>query len=382
MRAAGTRILGNREMNFVHLNCHSYYSLLSGTNSVKELMEEAKRLGMKALALTDTNGMYGAVEFYRAAKEAGIKPIIGADIRYGEERALLLALDREGFGAISRILTDMHMVDGFLLQDALRELGKSRVAAKVAVLVDSPAMLGRLEKDAVLPRLYAEVIRDGRSSSSEVKLVRTAKRMGVPLVATNNVHFIRPEDHHVHRVLRAIAGRTTLSALERREVVSPECSFKSGSEMVCLFHDLMGAVANASRLAEECNIKFDLGKPVFPEFDIPKGETHYSYLCKICFDGAARLYKPLTRTVIKRLSYELEVIDKLGFSPYFLIVWDIVRFANENDIPVVGRGSAADSLISYVLSITPVDPIKHNLYFERFLNLERDDQPDIDVDFC
>ena len=369
-------------MNFTHLNCHSYYSFLSGTASVVELVEEARRAGMKSLALTDTGGMYGAVEFYKAAKEAEIKPIIGVELKSDDLRVLLLALNREGFASISALVSRQQLEDGFSLKDAIRVLASGREAANVAFLADNVPLL-KFIRESGAPRLYAEIVRTGKDcSAKETALLATTMRMRVPPVATNNVHFIRSEDHAVHRALRAISFRTSLSALKPDDVVHCENRFKTGGEMTCLFHDLPEALKNAAVLAGECNVEFELGKPVFPLFEVPEGETHYSYLCKLCFDGAARLYKPLTRTVMKRLSYELEVIDKLGFSPYFLIVWDIVRFACENRIPSVGRGSAADSIISYVLGITPVDPIKYNLYFERFLNLERADPPDIDIDFC
>jgi DNA-directed DNA polymerase III PolC len=369
-------------MDFTHLNCHSYYSFLSGTASVAELVDEARHAGMKSLALTDTGGMYGAVEFYKAAKEAEIKPIIGAEIESGGNRVLLLALNRDGFASISALVSRQQLEEDFSFKDSIGALAESREAANIAFLADSAPLL-KFIREAGAPRFYAEIVRTGKGGSSkEAALIAAARRMRIPLVATNNVHFIRSGDHAVHRVLRAIGLRTSLSALKPADTVHHEHRFKTGGEMTCLFHDLPEALKNVAALARECNVEFDLGKPVFPLFDVPEGETHYSYLCKLCFEGAARLYKPLTRTVMKRLSYELEVIDKLGFSPYFLIVWDIVRFARENRIPSVGRGSAADSIISYVLGITPVDPIKYNLYFERFLNLERADPPDIDIDFC
>jgi DNA-directed DNA polymerase III PolC len=369
-------------VDFTHLNCHSYYSFLSGTASIAELIEEARRSGMKSLALTDTGGMYGAVEFYKAAKEAEIKPIIGAEIKADTQRVLLLAINREGFASISALVSRQQLEDGFSFNDSLRALASSRDAENIAFLADNAPLL-KFIKESGARRICAEIVRAGKGgSSNETALIAAAKRMRIPLVATNNVHFIRSEDHGVHRALRAIGLRTSLSALKPADTVHHEHRFKTSVEMTCLFHDLPEALKNTSVLASECNVEFELGRPVFPLFEVPESETHYSYLCKLCFEGAARLYKPLTRTVMKRLSYELEVIDKLGFSPYFLIVWDIVRFARENCIPSVGRGSAADSIISYVLGITPVDPIKYNLYFERFLNLERADPPDIDIDFC
>lgn len=369
-------------MDFTHLNCHSYYSFLSGTASISELINEAQRCGMKSLALTDTGGMYGAVEFYKAAKEAEIKPVIGAEIISGGLRVLLLALNRDGFAAISAVVSRLQLEEDFSFNDSLSALASSREAANVVFLADNPHLL-RFFRDSGAPRLYAEIVRSEKGGSAkEAAILSAAKKLRIPIAATNNVHFIHSEDYPVHRALRAVALRTTLSSLKPSDTVHYEHRFKTSVEMNCLFHDLPEALKNAVSLADECRIEFDLGKPVFPLFNVPEGETHYSYLCKICFEGAARLYKPLTRNVMKRLSYELEVIDKLGFSPYFLIVWDIVRFARENRIPSVGRGSAADSIISYVLGITPVDPIKHNLYFERFLNLERTDPPDIDIDFC
>ncbi len=368
-------------MEFAHLNCHSYYSLLSGVASVSDLVREAKENGMKTLALTDTNGMYGAVEFYKAAREAGIKPVIGAEIVHDGDSLRLLAVNRTGFAAISWLVSEKNMNKSFSLFDSISKIISAGKSGSVVLMTDNLSTLRKLKR-LEPEKLYAEITRDERSLTTEKKLLNFAREEKIPPVATNNVHFIRQKDWALHRILRAVSRRTTLSRLPSSEVVPNECYFKTSGEMVCLFHNLPDAISNAAKLADECNVELQIGKPVFPEFAIPEGETNYSYLCKICFEGAARFYKPLTRKVIKRLSYELEVIDKLGFSPYFLIVWDIVRFARENRIPLVGRGSAADSLVSYVLGITPVDPIAHNLYFERFLNLERSDPPDIDIDFC
>ncbi len=403
-------------MQFVHLHCHSNYSLLEGASRVADLIELAQRDGMTALALTDTNALYGAVPFYTAARDAGIKPIIGAHIKARDGEAVLLARNLKGYSHICRIVTARHLEDEFSLRDALREpsdnifiLSPDASLLKhlteycvgeglVPSLENAPLTTGAHEglpyigenrgrsKQRPYARddLFLEIVNYGEEKSRcrAQRLVELAQHLRLRPVATNRVFFAHAQGYKVHRVLSAIRENTTVAALDPALLAHPENWLKPQSRMVQLHAGWPDAVMNTNRIADRCTLELPLGKPIFPKAELPPGETPFSYLWKLAFDGVRERYKPLTPRVIDRLRYELEVINKLGFAPYFLIVWDIVRYARDQGISTVGRGSAADSLVSYALGITQVDPFKYDLYFERFLNLSRTDCPDIDLDIC
>jgi DNA-directed DNA polymerase III PolC len=367
--------------SFVHLHCHSNYSLLSGAMSIDELLDEACRLDMPSIALTDNNGLYGAIPFYKKALERGIRPLLGTvlDEPGGSETAVIIAKNNDGFSRLCRLITDRHLEENFHLKDALNGLGP-----EVFILTASADLLYSLAKTRPPGTTYAEVsdMRDPASSSCMAHIRRICEETGLPAAATNNVHFMRPSDHDRHRVLTAIKKRKTLTDLLDEECVPAEAWLKPAGQMECLFRSWPSAVRNTRQIAEVCDVKFDLNKPRLPTFPLPLGETPFSYLWRLCFKGATRRFKPLCPEVVDRLTAELKVIYSLGFAPYFLLVWDIVRFAKRRRIPLIGRGSAANSIVSYVLGITDIDPLRHNLFFERFLNPERSSPPDIDVDFC
>jgi DNA-directed DNA polymerase III PolC len=369
-------------LSFVHLHCHSNFSLLQGANTLKELIKEAKRQGMTSLALTDTNALYGAILFFQMAKAEGLKPILGAELDDSEGKAVVLARSETGFAQLCRLTTRKQLDENFSLIEVLRQ-ELTDTEQEVFVLSQSPKLLRESSKFIRPQKLYVEInnLLDASSQKKMRELMQLAEELKLPLVATNNVHFIRPKYHRIHRILTAIRSNTTLGTLPPKSTISPQGWLKSPQEMRQLFRQLPHACDNALRIAHQCQLELELGKYYFPPFSLPEGETPYSYLCKLCFKGVAKRYKPLSEKVMDRLNSELHVIDRLGFSTYFLIVWDIVNFAKKRGMPTLGRGSAANSLVAYALGITHIDPLRYNLFFERFLNPERKTPPDIDLDF-
>ena len=361
--------------SFVHLHVHSNYSLLTGASAVEDLLQTAEQRQMPVLALTDINGLYGAVPFYKRAKEMGIKPILGAEIQRDGGSAVCLARDRRGYSSLCRIVTDRQLRQDFSLAASLAKHQEG-----LYILSSDPRLLESLARRIERGRLFAD-LHDGPSVRC-AELAAHAERLRLPMAATNDVHFAAPDRHATHRVLTAVRKNVLVDDLRECDLASTEAYMKSPAQMAARFRDFPAAVANTTRIAEDCNLDLDLGTPHFPHYDLPKGETPFSFLWKLAFDGARKRYRPLRPDVIERLRYELEVINKLGFAEYFVIVWDIVSFAHREGIPIVGRGSAANSIVAYCLGITSVDPLKFDLYFERFLNLSRTDCPDIDLDMC
>ncbi len=367
--------------SFVHLHCHSNYSLLSGAMSIDDLLDGARRLGMSSIALTDRNGLYGAISFYKKAVERGIRPILGAELDEpaGGDSAVVIARNNEGYARLCRLITDRHLGERFDLKNALAGLGP-----EVFILTSSADLLRALAKTRPPGTTYAEVSDTGDPASAGrlARIRRVCEETGLEAAATNDVHFLTPSGHDRHRVLTAIRKRKTLTDLPDEECVPAEAWLKPADRMERLFGSWPSAIRNTHRIAEACDVKFRLNTPRLPTFPLPSGETPFSYLWRLCFKGAVRRFRPLRPEVVDRLTAELRVIYSLGFAPYFLLVWDIVRFARRRRIPLIGRGSAANSIVSYVLGITDIDPLRHNLFFERFLNPERSTPPDIDVDFC
>jgi len=382
---------------FVHLHTHSYYSLLDGVASPEELIIAAKKQGMRALALTDHNGLYGAVEFYRLAQEYNLRPIIGAELTLNDGgQIVLLVKNSAGYRNLCQLVSQGRLKGGHL-QFELSP--KEIIKHKEGLILLSGGYKGAINRclakrdldgaTAILKRwrdvfgenFYLELQHfDANDTLLNLRLRDLAVEHHVPLVASNDVHFVSIKDWQLRRTLHAIDANSTLEKVQTAG--SSEQFLKSAAQMEELFRAFPGALTNTQRIASECRFEFSLGKPVFPSVELPEGESSFSWLWKKSFEGATERYKPLTREVTQRLQYELDVIHRLGFAEYFLIVKDIVDFCHAEHIPCVGRGSAADSLVSYVLQITQVDPIRHNLYFERFLNPERSDPPDIDVDLC
>src|SRR5256886_15284093 len=321
---------------FVHLHCHSHYSFLRGVASPEEIIAAAVEQKMPAVALTDTNGLYAAVQFYKLAKEAGIKPIVGVAIQW-------------------------------------------RVTSRDLRITNYFSQLKELFGD----RLYVEVQRlspgDGRTLREAESLGR---ELGVPLVATNNVHFLKPEEHLHHRTVNAIRTGGLLTTVAPPEITTAEAWFKPAAEMQKLFPDHPELLQATLEIVDRCNLQLELGKLIFPERTVPEGETPDSYLEKVSFEGAQKRYHSVTPEVRSRLMRELAVIKKWSLSPYFLLVLDIVNEARRRGIPAVARGSAASSMVTYCLGISRVCPLRWGLYFERFLNEQRGDCPDIDIDIC
>src|SRR6267154_44201 len=409
---------------FVHLHCHSHYSFLRGVASPEEIVAAAVEQKMPAVALTDTDGLYAAVRFYQAAKKAGIKPIVGAalDVERSQDRReiprfarndgnkpsatlVLLAADMEGYSNLFQLVTLRHLGTTKLAQNAaaaeidgrpvtLQELAEhsrgvialcsgtsheSLVTGHQSSVTNHSSQLKEIFGD----RLYIEVQhlspRDGRVLR---EAERIGHKLGVPLAATNNVHFPRPEEHLHHRAVNAIRTGGLLTTVAPPEITTGEAWFKPAAEMQKCFPDHPEWLQATLEIAERCNLQLELGKPIFPEFPVPDNESAFSYLWKLSFEGARKRYKPLRPEVLSRLTQELEVIEKLHLAPYFLLVWDIVEEARRRGIPAVARGSAASSIVLYCLGIACVCPLRWGLYFERFLNGQRGDCPDIDIDIC
>ena len=361
----------------VHLQVHSYFSLCAGTASPRQLVARAVEHGMTALALTDADGLYGVIPFYKAAREAGVRPIIGAQLG----RCVVLARDREGYAQLCALVTALH------LGQADRE--------RPAAWADSGLDMSRLFLMSGDLKILEGLRRAGLSVLAAVEhyggavshrhaetMVAWARRRGIPPVAVAPVHFLDPPHHAMHRVLSAIRHNTTVDALSPGDTAPAEAWFRSPRDLERLFAAWPETLDNAVWVAEECNVELSLGKPLFPDMPLPEGETAFSWLWKQTFKGLQERYQPLSPAVLDRAHAELGVIHDLGFAPYFLIVTDIVRFAKEQGIPVVGRGSAGNSVVAHALGITRVDPFKYGLYFERFLNRSRSDCPDIDLDLC
>jgi len=390
--------LQKKDMNpFIHLHTHSYYSFLNGIASPEELVVAAKKAAMPALALTDYNGLYGAVAFYQKAKAYGIKPLIGAELTFEEKFNLVFLVKNEtGYHHLSQMITLGRLNGGHnrfrLSLTEIRNLSAGLIVLSGGMRGKIPFLLTERKVDEALKevRFFKELFGEdfyielqhfsSDDTLSNIRLRDISMEQHIPLVASNNVHFLHSQDWPLRRVMRAIAANTVLDKVT--DAGSPEQFLKTSRQMASLFHTFPAAIANTRKIAELCNFEFQLGRPVFPSIALPKGESSFSYLWKKSFAGAGKRYRPLTSQVIKRLEYELQIIHDLGFAEYFLIVKNIVDYCRRQHIPCVGRGSAADSLVSYVLEITQADPIRHRLYFERFLNPERSDPPDIDLDIC
>jgi DNA-directed DNA polymerase III PolC len=384
----------------------------------------AVEMGMTSIALTDTNAMYGIVPFYQSAKGAGIKPIIGTEVEVGGRLVVLLAKNEAGYSALCRIVSKRQFDDDFPMEHnphrgQFAKKGCSeeeKAAAEVArfvellegsaenifILVGDADIISALARTEARKNLYVRLENYGDYSSKKKcrELAELARRENLPVVAANDVCFVKPEEYAVHRLLSAIGANTTLawhpaSGGTREEswarcpchgvdenASSEKCWMRSPQEMQSLFRDIPEAIANAEKIASECNVDLQLGKIKLPIFPVPEGETPFSYLRRICYRGAQKRYGTITPEVRRLLEHELSVIGKLGYANYFLVVWDIALYAYRKGIPSVGRGSAANSIVSYCLGLTHVCPIRHKLFFERFLNLERKDCPDVDLDFC
>lgn len=403
-------------MAFTHLHVHTEYSLLDGSCKIKELAARAKELGMDSMAITDHGVMYGVIDFYRAAREVGIKPIIGCEVyvapgsRFdretvsGEDRyyhLVLLAENDLGYHNLMKIVSK-GFVDGFYYRprvdyEVLEQYHEGIIALSACLAGEIPRYLERgLYEEAKKAALrHLEIFGEGNyflelqdhgipaQKSVNQGLMRMSRELGIGLVATNDIHYILAEDAVPHDILLCIQTGKKVTDENRMRYEGGQYYCKSEEEMRSLFSYAQEAIDNTHKIAERCNVEIEFGVTKLPRYDVPEGYDSWSYLNKLCQDGMARRYPDDDGTLQKRLQYELGVIHNMGYVDYFLIVWDFIHFARSHDIMVgPGRGSAAGSIVAYCLEITNIDPIRYSLLFERFLNPERVSMPDIDIDFC
>jgi error-prone DNA polymerase len=383
-------------MSFIHLHVHSQYSFLDGASTLDRLLEKAQALNMPALALTDHNRLTGAIRFYDKAMKLGIKPITGSEVTLeGGYHLTLLCKNMTGYSNLCRLLTESHLSNRGkspqVTKAMLQKYSGGLIALSGCSKGEIPALVreGKNGLAGEMARFYREVFGDdffielvhypSRDGMRGVhRLAGFARENSIPVVATNNVHYAETEEYAIKELLNAIDRNIPVSRLNDYRTV--EQYLKSHREMAVLFGDFPGAVEMTEEIASRCNLELDLGKPRFPGFDIPDGETDYSYLSKLAFAGASNKYGKLTPQITSRLEHELDTIRKLGFCSYFLVVWDIVRWARERSIRCQARGSAVDSLVVYALDISNVDPVEYDLLFERFMHPLRYEPPDIDLD--
>ena len=402
--------------NFVHLHVHSEFSLLDGANKVKELPLRAKELGMDAIAITDHGVMFGVVDFYKACKSAGVKPIIGCEVyvaprtRFDKEpgidnkysHLILLAKNETGYKNLSHLVS-MGFTDGFYYKPRIDiELlekyheGLVCLSACLAGSVNKAILKDDMEeakkvalwhKNLFGEDYYLEVQPNGlpEQVKANQKLIELSRELDIPLVATNDAHYLRKEDAYNHEVLLCIQTGKKMSDTDRMKMGADEFYVKSPEEMLDYFKNIPEALENTVKIAEKCNFDFEFGNTKLPNYDVPpEFKTHEEYFEKLCYDGIKKRYgENPSKEVMDRVAYELSVIEKMGYVDYYLIVWDFINYAKSQNISVgPGRGSGAGSIIAYAVGITDIDPIKYNLLFERFLNPERISMPDFDVDFC
>ena len=401
--------------DFVHLHCHSEYSLLDGAGRVEDLVRRAGEAGMPAIALTDHGNMYGAVEFYKQAKKYGVKPILGCEVyiaprsRFdkaaGEGEAyyhlVLLAETQLGYShlveLVSRAYTEGFYYKPRIDRELLAEYHEGLIGLSACIAGEVPSLLlkGDLAGAEAAARSYGEIFgRDNffleiqdhgipEQKEANPKLAELARKLNIGLVATNDIHYIARSDAESHDVLLCIQTGKCVEDAGRMKFPTAEFYLKTREEMAALFPDYPAALDNTGAIAARCQVEFEFGAMHLPDFPLPDGVTAGEQLRRLCDDGMKIRYPAAGKVEFERLDYELSVIDTMGFSAYFLIVWDFIRHAREERIPVgPGRGSAAGSIVAYLLGITNIDPLKYGLLFERFLNPERVSMPDIDIDFC
>lgn len=383
-------------MSFIHLHVHSQYSFLDGASSLDRLLKKAEALGMPAMALTDHNRLTGAIRFYEKATALGIKPIIGAEVDMeGGYHLTLLCKDGHGYSSLCRLLTEANLSNRDRNPEVTREMLQKFCTGLIALSGcgkgEIPQLIsqGRVKEAERVLNYYRNVYGNDffvelisypsqKGMPDSYRLVNFAREQGIPVVATNNVHYAEMEEYAVKELLNAIDQNIPVSELKSYRTV--EQYLKSPSEMEELFGDFPEALVATEEIASRCNLELELGKPHFPKFTVPEGETEYSYLSKLALEGVLRKYGSINCKIRERLEFELNTINTLGFCGYFLVVWDIVRWARERGIRCQARGSAVDSLVVYVLDISIADPVEHDLLFERFMHPLRREMPDIDLD--
>ena len=402
-------------MSFTHLHVHTEYSLLDGSNKIKEYVKRIKELGMTAGAITDHGVMYGVIDFYKAAREAGIKPILGCEVyvapgsRFEKEAGVnenryyhlvLLAENNKGYENLSHIVS-RGFTEGYYYKprvdlELLEEFHEGIICLSACLAGEVPKAISRgdLEEAKKAAIRYDKIFGHGNfflelqdhgiaeQHSVNAALLSMSKELDIPLVATNDCHYTYADDAEAHDLLLCIQTGKKVSDEDRMRYEGGQYYVKSEDEMRLLFTYAQDAIDNTQKIADRCNVEIEFGVTKLPHFDVPEGYDSWTYLNKLCDDGLAERYPEDDGTVRKQLEYELSVIQKMGYVDYFLIVWDYINFCRENGIAVgPGRGSAAGSVVSYCMHITNIDPVKYDLLFERFLNPERVSMPDIDVDF-
>ena len=403
-------------MAFTHLHVHTEYSLLDGSSKIKELTARAKELGMDSLAITDHGVMYGVIDFYRAAREVGIKPVIGCEVyvapnsRFdretvsGEDRyyhLILLAENNQGYENLMKIVSK-GFVDGFYYKprvdyEVLEQYHEGIIALSACLAGEVPRYLARglyqEGKEAALRyekifgkgNFFLEIQDHGIPEQKSVSqaMMRLSQELGIDLVVTNDVHYTFAEDAVPHDILLCIQTGKKVSDEHRLRYEGGQYYCKSEDEMKQLFPYALEALENTHKIAERCNVEIEFGVTKLPKYEVPEGYDSWQYLNQLCLEGLRKRYPNDDGTLKERMDYELNVIHTMGYVDYFLIVWDFIHFAKSHDIMVgPGRGSAAGSIVSYCLEITDIDPVRYQLLFERFLNPERVSMPDIDIDFC
>ena len=403
-------------MNFTHLHVHTEYSLLDGSNKIQEYVNRVRELGMDSAAITDHGVMYGVIDFYRAARAAGINPIHGCEVyvapgsRFdreigsGDDRyyhLVLLAENNQGYANLMKIVSK-SFVEGFYYKprvdlQLLEKYHEGLIALSACLAGEVARFLTRgMYEDAKAAALrYQDIFGKGNfflelqdhgipeQQNVNQQLLKMHRETGIELVATNDVHYTLAEDAQPHDVLLCLQTGKKLSDENRMRYDGGQYYVKSPEEMERLFPYATEALENTHKIAERCHVEIEFGVTKLPKFDVPERYTSWEYLNELCFKGLEERYQPVTEELKERLNYELSTIKNMGYVDYFLIVWDFIRYARDHDIMVgPGRGSAAGSLVAYTLGITQLDPIRYDLLFERFLNPERVSMPDIDVDFC
>ena len=403
-------------MNFTHLHTHTEYSLLDGSNKIKEYVARVKELGMDSAAITDHGAMYGVIDFYRACNAAGIRPILGCEVyvapgsRFdreggsGDERyyhLVLLAENNTGYANLMKIVSK-GFVEGFYYKprvdlEILERYHEGIIALSACLAGEVARNLARgmyeegkkaaLRYQSIFGKgnFFLEMQDHGIAEQQIVnqQLLRMHQETGIDLVSTNDCHYTYAEDWEPHDVLLCLQTGKKLADEDRMRYEGGQYYVKSPEEMARLFPYALEALENTHKIAERCNVEIEFGVTKLPRFDVPEGYTSWEYLNKLCYEGLEERYHPVTPELKERLEFELTTIKNMGYVDYFLIVWDFIKYARDHDIMVgPGRGSAAGSLVAYTLDITQLDPLKYDLLFERFLNPERVSMPDIDVDFC
>ncbi|RGI33179.1 DNA polymerase III subunit alpha [Ruminococcus sp. OM07-7] len=403
-------------MSFAHLHVHTEFSLLDGSNKIKEYVSRVKELGMNSAAITDHGVMYGVIDFYREAKKQGINPILGCEVyvapnsRFdreitgGDDRyyhLVLLAENEEGYANLTKIVSK-GFVEGYYYKprvdkELLRKYHKGIIALSACLAGEVARFLtkGLYEEAKKTALEYQEIFGEGNfflelqdhgipeQGLVNQQLFKMSEETGIELVATNDIHYTYAEDAKPHDILLCIQTGKKLSDENRMRYDGGQYYVKSEEEMLRLFPYAKQALENTQKIADRCHVEIEFGVTKLPKYDVPDGYTSWEYLQKLCYEGLEKRYGDPSQELKERLSYELETIHQMGYVDYFLIVWDFIKYAKDHGISVgPGRGSAAGSIVSYCLEITTIDPIRYQLLFERFLNPERVSMPDIDVDFC